>query len=68
MVGGPVFMVVAQKMPLDHLALTLVAIPHWLIKLRKRVTCQGLRVSDGHWWELGQPTLGAQPSKGKYNN
>lgn len=59
---GLLHMAVAQKMPLDHLALALVAIPHWLIKkpkLRKIVTCQGLRVSHGHWWELGQPTLGA---------
>lgn len=33
MVGAPVFVVAAQKMPLDRLAL--VAIPHWLIKKPK---------------------------------
>lgn len=65
--GAPVFAAATQRMPLD---LALVAIFHWSIKnqsLERYITVQGLRVNNGRWWELGQPTPRAQTSKGKSN-
>lgn len=66
--GAPVFAAATQRMPLDLLAL--VAIFHWSIKnqsLERYITSQGLRVNNGRWWELGQPTPRAQTSNGKSN-